>query len=155
MGTHHYSPHNSATRSVIALLIEKVFARFAPRSKCQTRPRFSGGYLRKDTRIFPTNTAARAVFRLTFYSTKSIKSPDTPQKGTKTVRRGEGENSTVETTEADMIEHRRLQIDARKWLIGKMAPKKYGDKQQIEHAGPDGGPITLEALLLARLPKTE
>jgi hypothetical protein len=78
---------------------------------------------------------------------------DTPQKGTKTVRRGEGDNSTVETTEADMIEHRRLQIDARKWLIGKMAPKKYGDKQTHEHAGPDGGPITLEALLTARLKK--
>jgi hypothetical protein len=78
---------------------------------------------------------------------------DTPQKGTKTVRRGEGDNSTVETTEADMIEHRRLQIDARKWLIGKMAPKKYGDKQQIEHAGPDGGPVTLEALIMASLKK--
>src|SRR5271167_765212 len=71
---------------------------------------------------------------------------DTPQKGTKTVRRGEGDSSTVETTEADMIEHRRLQIDARKWLIGKMAPKKYGDKQTHEHAGPDGGPVTLEGL---------
>jgi hypothetical protein len=80
---------------------------------------------------------------------------DTPQKGTKTVRRGEGDNSTVETTEADMIDHRRLQIDARKWLIGKMAPKKYGDKQQIEHAGPDGGPITLEALIMARIKKKE
>ena len=80
---------------------------------------------------------------------------DTPQKGTKTVRRGEGDNSTVETTEADMIEHRRLQIDARKWLIGKMAPKKYGDKQQIEHAGPDGGPVTLEALIMARLKPRE
>jgi hypothetical protein len=80
---------------------------------------------------------------------------DTPQKGTKTVRRGEGDNSTVETTEADMIEHRRLQIDARKWLIGKMAPKKYGDKQVHEHGGPNGGPITLEALLTARLPKRE
>ena len=33
---------------------------------------------------------------------------DTPKKGTKTVRKGEGDNSTVETTEADMIEHRRL-----------------------------------------------
>jgi hypothetical protein len=54
-----------------------------------------------------------------------------------------------------MIEHRRLQIDARKWLIGKMAPKKYGDKQTHEHAGPDDGPITLEALLTARLPKKE
>ena len=34
----------------------------------------------------------------------------------------------VETTEGDMIEHRRLQVDARKWLAGKLAPKKYGDK---------------------------
>jgi hypothetical protein len=76
---------------------------------------------------------------------------DTPQMGTRTVRRGEGDNSTVETTEADMIEHRRLQIDALKWLIGKMAPKKYGDKRQIEQAGPDGGPVTLEALIMASL----
>jgi hypothetical protein len=43
--------------------------------------------------------------------------------------------------------------DARKWLIGKMAPKKYGDKQQIEHASPDGGPVTLETLIMARLKK--
>ena len=52
-----------------------------------------------------------------------------------------------------MIEHRRLQIDACKWLIGKMAPKKYDDKQQIEHAGPAGGPVTLEALIMASLKK--
>jgi Bacteriophage Sf6, terminase small subunit-like len=56
-------------------------------------------------------------------------------------------------TEADMIEHRKLQIDSRKWLIGKMAPKKNGDKQQIEHAGPDGGPVTVEALVMASLKK--
>ena len=39
-----------------------------------------------------------------------------------------------------------------------MAPKKYGDKQQIEYAGADGGPITLEALIMARIkppPKTD
>ena len=29
---------------------------------------------------------------------------------------------------ADMVERARLQIDARKWLAGKMAPKKYGEK---------------------------
>jgi hypothetical protein len=50
-----------------------------------------------------------------------------------------------------MIEHRRLQIDARKWLIGKMAPKKQGDQQQLEYSGPDGGPVTLEALILESL----
>ncbi len=47
----------------------------------------------------------------------------------------------VETTEGDMIAHRRLQIDARKWMAGKLRPKKYGDKTTIESTGPDGGPI--------------
>jgi hypothetical protein len=27
-----------------------------------------------------------------------------------------------------MIEHRRLQVDARKWILARMDPKKYGDK---------------------------
>lgn len=36
---------------------------------------------------------------------------------------------------ADMIEHRRLQVDARKWAASKLAPKKYGDKQQLEVPG--------------------
>ena len=29
----------------------------------------------------------------------------------------------------------RLQIDTRKWRAGKMAPKKYGDKLDVNHAG--------------------
>lgn len=28
----------------------------------------------------------------------------------------------------------RLMIDTRKWVAGKMKPKKYGDKQQVEHS---------------------
>nr|WP_247997002.1 hypothetical protein [Brucella tritici] len=35
----------------------------------------------------------------------------------------------------------KLRIDTRKWLMSKMAPKKYGDKVVNEHSGPDGGPI--------------
>ncbi|WP_255560457.1 terminase small subunit protein [Pseudochrobactrum sp. Wa41.01b-1] len=35
----------------------------------------------------------------------------------------------------------KLRIDTRKWLMSKMAPKKYGDKVMNEHSGPDGGPI--------------
>jgi hypothetical protein len=42
---------------------------------CPIRPRFSGGYRPNNTSIFATNTSGRAIFRLTFYSTKSIKSP--------------------------------------------------------------------------------
>lgn len=29
----------------------------------------------------------------------------------------------------------RLQSDNRKWLLSKLVPKKYGDKQAIEHSG--------------------
>lgn len=36
-----------------------------------------------------------------------------------------------------------IRIDARKWMAGKMRPKKYGDKAQLEHSGPDGGPIVV------------
>lgn len=30
-----------------------------------------------------------------------------------------------------MTDHRRLKIDARKWVVARMLPKKYGDKIDI------------------------
>jgi hypothetical protein len=39
------------------------------------------------------------------------------------------------------IQRDRLRVDSRKWLAGKLRPKKYGEKQQVEQSGPDGGPI--------------
>lgn len=33
------------------------------------------------------------------------------------------------------VQRSRLQVDARKWMAGKLRPKKYGDKQEIEHSG--------------------
>lgn len=59
---------------------------------------------------------------------------DTPMLGKKTKIGSDGKS---ETTEGDMIEHRRLQIDARKWVLGRMAPKKYGDKVTNVHEGGD------------------
>lgn len=35
----------------------------------------------------------------------------------------------------DVIQRARLRVDARKWMLGKMNPKKYGDKIQQEHSG--------------------
>jgi hypothetical protein len=34
-----------------------------------------------------------------------------------------------------MVEHRKLRIDTRLKLLAKWNPKKYGDKQAIEHSG--------------------
>lgn len=56
---------------------------------------------------------------------------DTPLLGVKKKVTANG----VETTEGDMIEHRRLQVDARKWMAGKLRPKVYGDKLDIEASG--------------------
>lgn len=38
-------------------------------------------------------------------------------------------------------EHRRAMLDTRKWLVGKVLRKIYGDK--VELSGRDGGPIQL------------
>lgn len=31
-----------------------------------------------------------------------------------------------------------LRVDARKWMAGKLRPKKYGEKLNLEHTGKDG-----------------
>ncbi|WP_439287564.1 terminase small subunit [Lonepinella sp. BR2904] len=38
----------------------------------------------------------------------------------------------------------KLRVDARKWYITKVAPKKYGDRVTQEHSGVDGRPIQIE-----------
>ena len=37
----------------------------------------------------------------------------------------------------------RLLFDHERWYLSKLAPKRYGDKLQAEHTGPDGGPLTV------------
>lgn len=54
---------------------------------------------------------------------------NTPQVGTRTKTDEDGKK---ETSEGDMIEHRRLQVDARKWYLSKVLPKVYGDKVALE-----------------------
>ena len=33
------------------------------------------------------------------------------------------------------VQRDRLRIDARKWLLSKLAPRKYGDRLEVEHSG--------------------
>lgn len=41
----------------------------------------------------------------------------------------------------DDVQRAKLKIDARKWVASRMKPKSWGEKQQHEHSGPDGGPL--------------
>lgn len=60
---------------------------------------------------------------------------DTPEIGTKSVSKVTG----LEITEGDMVEHRRLRVDVRKWYLSKLAPKKYGEKVALTDG--DGKPL--------------
>lgn len=56
---------------------------------------------------------------------------DTPEEG---IRHEEGvgpQGPIDKTVTEDMLGHRRLKVDARKWLMAKLAPKKYGDKLEL------------------------
>src|SRR4029079_17935017 len=61
----------------------------------------------------------------------------------------DGRNDTYEVdgttrTDHDVIARSRLRVDTRKWLMARMAPKKYGDKIAAEVSGPGGGPVKHE-----------
>lgn len=44
----------------------------------------------------------------------------------------------------DDVQRAKLRVDTRKWLMSKLAPKKYGDRIAQEVSGPDGGPQRVE-----------
>ena len=69
-----------------------------------------------------TNERADVIFE------EILEIADNPQQGESTT---ESENGIFVTT-SDMIQHRRLQVDSRKWMLGKMNPKKYSDKIQVD-----------------------
>ena len=42
-----------------------------------------------------------------------------------------------EGVDSNAINIARLRIDSRKWKVARMSPRKYGDKQQIDHTSSD------------------
>lgn len=74
------------------------------------------------------------------YFAETIAIADETQTGIKTTMRADG---SVETVSADMIEHRRLRVDTRKWAAARLSPKKYGDRLAAEVSGPNGGPLQI------------
>jgi oligoribonuclease (3'-5' exoribonuclease) len=47
--------------------------------------------------------------------------------------------------------HKRIMVDARKWVAAKLKSRKYGDKVTQEHSGPNGGPIRAEVTRVERV----
>lgn len=51
------------------------------------------------------------------------------------------DGSEYEAVNHDHIQRAKLRIEARKWVLGKMAPKKYGDRIDLNHGGQKDNPI--------------
>lgn len=73
-----------------------------------------------------------------------IEIADTPVIGE---QRTEKANGDIEVKYGDMLGRSQLRIDARKWVVSKLLPKKYGDLQRVEHDISDN---LAEQLRLAR-----
>jgi hypothetical protein len=65
---------------------------------------------------------------------------DTPLDGEEVTTKPDG---SIETKRGDMLGHRKLQIETRLKLLAKWNPRKWGERQQIEHSGKIG----LESLI--------
>lgn len=46
-----------------------------------------------------------------------------------------------EQTNHNINQRARLRVETRKWILGKLRPKKYGDKQAIEHTFTETSPF--------------
>ena len=55
-----------------------------------------------------------------------------PRRGVKVTTKADG---TTETVEGDTVDRSRLDVDTRKWWLARMAPKKYGDKLDVNATG--------------------
>jgi hypothetical protein len=73
------------------------------------------------------------------YFDEMIELADTSIVGEKTELDKDG--VVVKTTTGDMIERSRLGIETRKWVLGRMKPKKYGERIDLNHGGQKDNPI--------------
>lgn len=72
---------------------------------------------------------------------QALEIADTPLEGVESTTKDDGR---IEEKRGDMLGHRKLQVDARKWLLAKWAPKKYGEKLAIG-GDADAPPIRTES----------
>lgn len=80
---------------------------------------------------FAENLARARESLAEYYVSEIVDIADTPQIGAIVTDKPTGR----EVKRADMLGHRQLQIEARKWAASKLAPKMFGDRQTVKHEG--------------------
>jgi hypothetical protein len=103
----------------------------------------------RDEHVWFSQQYARAVEdRNDYWAAEALDIANTPMLGVKTERSGVKGVIIVKEVEGDMLEHRRLQVDTRKWLLSKL-DRRFKEKVDVNHGGqPDGVPIPTAAIQL-------
>ena len=57
------------------------------------------------------------------------------------------------STDAGAVQKQRLQVDTRKWLLSKLAPRKYGDRMML--VGDEDNPVAVKSTLDVKKLSTE
>ena len=108
---------------------------------CKRNPRFPSpktiyGWMLKDDAFRKAYTRAKED-QAQIVEDEMLQIADTTQVGEIVTVKPDGK----EVKRADMIEHRKLRIETRKWLLGKLKPKKYGDRTTV--AGDSDNPLAV------------
>ena len=131
------------TPETAALICERLAAGESLRAICRDdgMPPESTvrGWVLDDVQGFSAQYARARDIGLDALAEETLAFADTPVEG---VRREESDDGYKEVRE-DMLGHRKLQVDTRKWLLSKLAPKKYGEKTSMELTGANGGPVQI------------
>ena len=60
------------------------------------------------------------------------------------VEKERDDGTKYEAFNAEHVQRSKLRIDARKWMAGKLRPKKYGEATTVKHADADGEKLPLD-----------
>lgn len=70
------------------------------------------------------------------------------------IEEDEGDKKRMVPNHAN-VQRARLQVDVRKWMVGKLAPKKYGDRVEMNHSGNLGFNVGLAQRIKEGLERVE
>lgn len=137
---------SSFTEEVAAVICARIAAGESLRAVCRDP---AMPEMRTVFRWMPANEGFRQQYEIAMEARAAaifdemMEIADTPVMGETTTEQPDG---SIETKRGDMIQHRRLQIDARKWMLARMSPKKYGDRLAHEVTGEGGGAVMIQVV---------
>lgn len=134
---------SSYTPEIAALICERLAAGESLRAICRDdgMPDRStvAKWVIEDVGGFSSQYTRARDIGLDVLAEEALAIADTPQEGEETEQTDDG----YKVKRGDMLGHRKLQVDTRKWYLSKLAPKKYGERTAMELTGADGGPVQI------------